>query len=82
MYNVKSMDSNEFIEDGEVLQSINEAKKFVKDKDEIDRILSKAKKYKGLTHREAAILLEIDDEETLEKIICTSLFIKLLCEQL
>ncbi|WP_333861810.1 [FeFe] hydrogenase H-cluster radical SAM maturase HydG [Clostridium sp.] len=67
MYNVKSMDSNEFIEDGEVLQSINEAKKFVKDKDEIDRILSKAKKYKGLTHREAAILLEIDDEETLEK---------------
>lgn len=67
MYNVKSMDSNEFIEDGEVLQSIDEAKKLVKDKDEIDRILSKAKKYKGLTHREAAILLEVDDEETLER---------------
>lgn len=67
MYNVKSMDSNEFIEDGEVLQSINEAQKLVKDKNEINRILSKAKEYRGLTHREAAVLLEIDDEETLEK---------------
>ncbi|WP_368489428.1 [FeFe] hydrogenase H-cluster radical SAM maturase HydG [Clostridium sp. BJN0013] len=67
MYNVKSMDSNEFIDDGEVLESINEAKKFVKDKNEINRILFKAKKYRGLTHREAAVLLEIDDDETLEK---------------
>lgn len=67
MYNVKSMDSNEFIDDGEVLESINEAKKQVKDKAEIDRILAKAKEYKGLNHREAAVLLEVDDDETLEK---------------
>lgn len=67
MYDVKSMDSNKFIDDEEVLQSINEAKKLVKDKYEIHRILSKAKEYRGLTHREAAVLLEVDDHENIEK---------------
>lgn len=67
MYNVKSMDSNEFIDDGEILESIDEAKKIVQDKAEIDRILAKARQYKGLFHREAAVLLEVDDDETLEK---------------
>lgn len=67
MYNVKSMDSNEFIDDGEVLNSIDDAKKLAKNKAEIDRILNKAKECKGLTHREVAALLEIDDDDTLEK---------------
>lgn len=67
MYNVKSMDSNEFINDGEILTSIEEAKKFVNDKKVIKDILAKAKEFKGLSHREAAILLEIDDNETLEE---------------
>jgi 2-iminoacetate synthase len=68
MYNVKSMDSNEFIDDSEVLESISEAKRISSDKEVINRILEKARQYKGLTHREAAILLELDDEELLEKI--------------
>jgi len=67
MYNVKSLDANEFIDDGEILDSISEAKKLSKNKAEIDRILEKARQYKGLTHREAAVLLEVDDDETLEK---------------
>jgi len=67
MYNVKSMDANEFIDDAEILESIDEAKKLSKDKDEVNRILKKASEYKGLTHREVAVLLEIDDDETLEK---------------
>lgn len=67
MYNIKSMDSNEFIDDAEVLESISEAKKLSSDKEEINRILAKARQYKGLTHREAAILLEVDDDELLEK---------------
>lgn len=67
MYNVKSMDANEFIDDGEVLASINEAKQKVSDRAEIERILAKAELCKGLTHREAAVLLEIDDDETLQK---------------
>ena len=65
MYNVKSMDCNEYIDDGEVLESISEAKKLVKNKAEVYRILEKARNYKGLTHREAAVLLEVDDDETL-----------------
>jgi len=67
MYNVKSMDANEFIDDTEVLESIVEAKKLAKDPAEIDRILNKAREYRGLTHREAAVLLEVDDDEMLEK---------------
>ncbi|NLX77508.1 MAG: [FeFe] hydrogenase H-cluster radical SAM maturase HydG [Clostridiaceae bacterium] len=67
MYNVKSMDANEFIDDAEVLDSIHEAKKLVRDRKEVERILEKARKYKGLTHREVAVLLEVDDDETMEK---------------
>lgn len=76
MYNVKSKDANEFIDDGEVLESINEAKKLAKDKKEIDRILAKAKQYKGLTHREAAILLEVNDDDTLQKMFKTAKEVK------
>jgi len=68
MYNLKSLDANEFIDDGEVLSSIEEAKKLAKNPAEIDKILNKASTCKGLTHREAAVLLEVDDDETLEKI--------------
>jgi 2-iminoacetate synthase len=67
MYNAKSMDANEFIDDGEILISIDEAKKLAKDETEIDRILAKAREYKGLSHREAAVLLEVDNDDTLEK---------------
>lgn len=67
MYDVKSMEANEFIDHGEVLESIEQGKKLVRDKDEVDRILEKVSQYKGLTHREAAVLLEIDDDDTLEK---------------
>ncbi|MGI6606013.1 MAG: [FeFe] hydrogenase H-cluster radical SAM maturase HydG [Peptococcia bacterium] len=67
MYNVASLDANEFIADEEVLQSISEAKKAAQDKQEIERILAKAGEYKGLTHREAAVLLEVDDDEILAK---------------
>lgn len=67
MYNVKSMDSNEFIDDGEILDSIAEGKKLAGSKAELDRILAKAGECKGLTHREAAVLLEVDDGAELER---------------
>lgn len=67
MYNAKSSDANEFIDDGEVLASIEAARKLAADAGEIDRILAKARTLKGLTHREAAVLLDIDDDATLEK---------------
>lgn len=37
-------------------------------KDDVDRILNKAKKQMGLTHEEIAILLEVSDEEQLKTI--------------
>lgn len=67
MYDVKSMDANEFIDDQEIRESIAEARKLARDQATIDRLLAKAETCKGLTHREAAILLEVDDDETLEK---------------
>jgi len=67
MYNVKSLDANEFIDNEEVLASLEEARQKVKDKKEIERILAKARECKGLTHREIAVLLEIEDEEILEE---------------
>ncbi|MBN2753257.1 MAG: [FeFe] hydrogenase H-cluster radical SAM maturase HydG [Candidatus Goldbacteria bacterium] len=67
MYNPKSKDANEFIDNNEVMESLEEAKKLVKDSGCISQILEKAETCKGLTHREAAVLLEVDDDETLEK---------------
>lgn len=68
MYDVRSMDANEFIDDGEVLTSIEAAKKLAGQKGEVDRILEKALEFNGLSHREAAVLLEVDDDETLNRI--------------
>lgn len=68
MYNVKSFDSNEFICHEEILNSMEDAKKAVQNKYEIERILDKAANLKGLSHKEAAVLLEVDDDETLNKI--------------
>jgi iron-only hydrogenase maturation rSAM protein HydG len=67
MYDMRSMDANEFIDDGEILLSISEAKKLVHNNAEIERILNKARDYKGLSHREAAVLLTVEDDETLAK---------------
>ncbi|MCL2294460.1 MAG: [FeFe] hydrogenase H-cluster radical SAM maturase HydG [Spirochaetes bacterium] len=68
MYNAKSGDSNEFIDHQEILDSIEEAKKLAASKSTISSILEKAEAYKGLTHREAAVLLEVTNEETLNRI--------------
>lgn len=67
MYNVKSSDANEFIDDGEVRASLAEGQTLSQQTGEIDRILAKAATCNGLTHREAAVLLALDDDATLEK---------------
>ena len=56
MYNVKSLDSNEFIDHGEVLESLEEGRRLSTNMDEVTRILNKAREKPGLTHREAAVL--------------------------
>ncbi|WP_459478789.1 [FeFe] hydrogenase H-cluster radical SAM maturase HydG [Clostridium saccharoperbutylacetonicum] len=64
MYNVKSNVATEFIDDGEILESLEFAEKNKNNKKLINEILEKAKGYKGLSHREAILLLEceLDDE--------------------
>jgi 2-iminoacetate synthase len=76
MYNAKSGDSNEFIDHGEVLASLREAKTQVRNQAEIDRLLSQAESCQGLSHREAAVLLELDDEATLRRMYALARKIK------
>lgn len=59
--------ASDFIIDEEIYSSINEGEKLAQDKVYVNKILDKARKYEGLTHREAAVLLSIDDESILEE---------------
>lgn len=68
MYNPKSSKAEEFICHEEVLESIDYAEQNKSNLELIDEILKKAKERKGLTHREAAVLLACDIEEKNEEI--------------
>lgn len=68
MYNLKSKKSEEFISNEEVLETLSYAEKNKHNIKLIDKIIEKAKKGKGLTHREAAVLLECDIEEKNQEI--------------
>lgn len=68
MYNVKSKIATEFIDDGEILDTLEFAKKNKNNKQLINEILEKAKECKGISHREAAVLLECELEDENEKI--------------
>ena len=62
-YDPKSLKAEEFINHEEILESLDYAKK---NKDNIPlmkEILEKAKKAKGISHKEAAVLMECDDPE-------------------
>ena len=62
-YNPSSQKAEEFINHEEILESLEYAQKNKGNKELIEGILDKANRAKGLTHREAAVLLECDDEE-------------------
>lgn len=68
MYNCKSKIATEFIDDKEILDTIAYAKENRYNGKLINEIMKKAKEYKGLTHREAAVLLECNIESENEKI--------------
>ncbi len=68
MYNPKSTIAEEFIDNEEVLASLEFAKNNKNNIKLIDEILEKAKLGKGLTHREAAVLLECEIEEKNQEI--------------
>ena len=63
MYDPKSPKAEEFICHEEVTESLKYAEENKHNEKLIDEILEKARKRKGLTHREAAVLLDCDIEE-------------------
>ncbi len=63
MYNPKSHDADEFICHEEVLDTLKFADENKNNVELIDKIIEKAKLGKGLTHREASVLLACDNEE-------------------
>lgn len=68
MYNPKSPKAEEFISHEEVLESLDYAQNNKSNVELIDQIIAKAKLRKGLTHREAAVLLDCDIEEKNQEI--------------
>ena len=68
MYDIKSQIAEEFISDEEIRDTMEYAKNNSANKELIKSILQKARECKGLTHREAAILLECDDKEMINEI--------------
>ena len=57
MYNVKSRIAEEFIDHNEILDTLAYAEANKDNRELIDGIIKKAKELKGLTHREASVLL-------------------------
>ncbi len=68
MYNPKSHKAEEFISNEEVLDTLKYAEENKNNVELVDKILEKAKKMKGITHREAAVLLDCTIPEKVEEI--------------
>ena len=67
-YNVKSEYAAEFIHDGEIRATLEWAREHRNDRALIEEILAKAEEGKGISHREAAVLIEVEDKEIEERI--------------
>ena len=68
IYNLKSLKAEEFINDGEILDSLKYADENKDNLALIDEIIEKAKLRKGITHREASVLLACENEEKIKEI--------------
>ena len=67
-YDVKSEHAAEFIHDGEIRATLEWAREHRNDRALIEEILAKAEEGKGISHREAAVLIEVEDKEIEERI--------------
>ena len=77
MYNPKSSIATEFIDHEEILDTIkNYAREKATDSAYVSSLIEKSLQCKGLTHREAAVLLECDDPDTLRAIFAAANEIK------
>lgn len=68
MYDPKSLKAEEFISDEEIRETLEYAEKNKDNMELVDSIIEKAKLRKGLSHREASVLLACDNEEKVNEI--------------
>ncbi len=68
IYDPKSLKAEEFINDEEIMASLAYADENKDNLELIDRIIEKARLRKGITHREASVLLACDNEEKVKEI--------------
>lgn len=76
MYNMMSAKAEEFIDHQEILDTLQYAEENKHNKELIESILEKAKECKGLSHKEALVLLDCDLEEQNQKIYELAMEIK------
>ena len=67
-YDVKSEHAAEFIHDGEIRATLEYGREHRNDRALIEEILAKAEEGKGISHREAAVLIEVEDKDIEERI--------------
>ena len=67
MYDVKSLKAEEFISDEEIRDTLKYADENKDNLALVDEILAKARELKGLSHREASVLLACEDEEKIQE---------------
>ena len=68
MYNPKSLKAEEFIDHQEILDTLEYADANKNNVELIDQILNKARERKGLSHREASVLLACDIPEKVQEL--------------
>lgn len=76
MYNPGSMKAEEFIDHDEILETLSYADEHKTDRELIASILNKAKQMKGLSHREASVLLACELEDQNQEIYALAKKIK------
>ncbi|WP_150275341.1 [FeFe] hydrogenase H-cluster radical SAM maturase HydG [Paenibacillus tepidiphilus] len=72
----KEWEAAHFIDDEEIHRSLREAAVTAGDQAYVQTLLAKAQECKGLTHREAAVLLEVTDPEVLADIYTSARAVK------
>ena len=75
-YDPKSLKAEEFINHEEILESLDYAEKNKNNKELLRQILDKAKLAKGISHKEAAVLMQCDIPEVNEEITKLAMKIK------
>ena len=68
MYDPKSRQAEEFIDHQEILDTLAYADAHKTDAALIDQILAKARERKGLSHREASVLLACELEDKVQEV--------------